>query len=220
MSDDDGKYVPPLEGRRSKLRLDFNENTVGCSPAVLKMLANLTGEDLATYPEYGTLRKTLADSLGIPKDRLITTNGADEAIRLVSFMALGKGGQAVIPDPSFAMWRVDAEQFGADIADVPYGGDLSFPTRGVLDAITDETKLVVVVSPNNPTGTSISRQDLVKILEEARDAVVAVDEAYYEFSGETFLDLVDRYPNLFQGIRPGGAEAWLSCRPGRTGFQA
>lgn len=192
----DGAYVPPLEGRRGKLRLDFNENTVGCSPAVIEMLASLTGEDLATYPEYGVLRRMLAGSLEVPLPRLITTNGADEAIRLISYTALRKGGKVIIPDPSFAMWRVNAEQLEAEIVDVPYGNDLSFPTEGVSNALDKDTKLVVIVSPNNPTGTSITRKDMLSILEKAGDALVAVDEAYYEFSGMTFLDLVDDYPNL------------------------
>ena len=192
----EGEYVPPLEGRRGKLRLDFNENTVGCSPAVLDMLAGLTAEDLATYPEYGVLRRMLAESLNVRIPQVVTTNGADEAIRLVSYFALAKGGKAVIPDPSFAMWRVNAEQLESDIVDVPYRKDLSFPTQEVIDSIDDNTKLVVVVSPNNPTGTSISRDALVAILDKAGDAIVAVDEAYYEFTGTTFLDLVEQYPNL------------------------
>lgn len=189
-------YVPPLEGRRGKLRLDFNENTVGCSPAVLEMLAGLTREDLATYPEYGVLRRMLAESLNVPITRVVTTNGADEAIRLVSYLALGKGDKVVIPDPSFAMWRVNAEQLEADIVDVPYRKDLSFPVEEVLEAMDQYTKLVVVVSPNNPTGTSISRKDLIAILQKSGSAIVAVDEAYYEFTGTTYLDLVDEYPNL------------------------
>ncbi len=192
-------YHPPLEGRRGKLRLDFNENTVGCSPKVVAAVRALTAEDLATYPEYGVLREKLAENLGVDGDEAMATNASDEAIKCVMDAYVEPGDEVVIPEPTFAMFRFYAEVAGAKIKRVLYNReDLSFPTAAVLDAISASTKVVVLVNPNNPTGTPIEENDIESISEAARDndALVLLDEAYTQFSGVSNLKLYKRYDNL------------------------
>jgi len=188
-------YSPPVEGRRGKLRLDFNENAVGCSPAVLAALRALDAERIATYPEYGPLRTALARHLGVPRDRVLPTNGADEAIHLLVEGFAGAGERVVIPVPTFVMYRFYAEVAGARIVEVPYAKDLSFPEAAVVRALHG-AKLALIASPNNPTGTAASIDGLRRILRANPRCLVVVDEAYHEFHGATALPLLARFPNL------------------------
>ncbi|HIH37639.1 TPA: histidinol-phosphate transaminase [Candidatus Woesearchaeota archaeon] len=189
-------YSPPLEGRRGKLRLDFNESTIGCSPKVIEALRRLSVEEIATYPEYGTAKKRFAEFFDVSIDSLLMTNGADEAIDIVMRTFVDNGEEVILPSPTFSMFRLAASLVGANIREVLYNTDLSFPTEQVLCTITDKTKLVVLVNPNNPTGTPIPLDDIIAILEKAKNSPVLVDEAYIQFGGETSLPLLGKYDNL------------------------
>ncbi len=193
-------YRPPTEGRKNSLRLDFNENTSGCSPSVIKALRRATREFLSSYPEYGNLRKELAKYCNVDPEQVIPTNGTDEAIKAITetYIETGKEGM-VIPVPTYAMFTFYAQLNGAKIREIPYNGDLSFPTEDVIRAIDNRTKIVVLVNPNNPTGTSIEEPDILRILEKANsnDALVLMDEAYAQFSGKTSIPLINRFDNLF-----------------------
>ncbi|OGS36627.1 MAG: histidinol-phosphate transaminase [Elusimicrobia bacterium RIFOXYB2_FULL_49_7] len=189
-------YSPPLEGRRNFIRLDFNENSRGCSPAILEALKHVTLQDIATYPEYGTLYEHLAGFLGIPREYMVVTNASDEGIQLIFQTFLEAGSRLVLPVPTFAMFTFYAELLDLRIERVPYLPDLSFPEETVLQALTLDTKALVLVNPNNPTGTPIRHDYIIDILERMKDRLVLVDEAYVEFNGESALDLLDRYDNL------------------------
>jgi histidinol-phosphate aminotransferase len=191
-------YNPPTASRKGKLRVDFNENTVGPSPQVLALLKKLNEEDLVVYPEYGMLREKLAEYLGVAKNQVIATNGTDEAILTVMSSFIEKDDVVVLPVPTFAMFKFYASIFEAKIMDILYKNDLSFPTKAVLNAINKKTKLVVLVNPNNPTASSISDEDIKKILLKAREnsALVLIDEAYYQFMGRSSIELISDYDNL------------------------
>ncbi|HLC95746.1 MAG TPA: histidinol-phosphate transaminase [Candidatus Nanoarchaeia archaeon] len=190
------EYKPPTSGRKGLLRLDFNENTVGPSPKVLEALRNLRDEDIASYPEYSKLRATLAGYLGKPVEQVLTTNATDEAISVIMQTYVGKGDEVIIPMPTFAMFKFYAQVAAAKIIEVLYTQSFSFPTQKVLKKISPKTKLVILCNPNNPTGTSITRKDIIAILEKARNSIVMIDEAYNQFSGNSCLDLIDTYDNL------------------------
>lgn len=191
-------YDPPTSSRKGKLRLDFNENTLGPSPKVLEKLKNLDQEELAVYPEYNELREQLAEYLRLNKEQVIPTNGTDEAILVVMASFIEKGDEIILPVPTFAMFKFYASIFEAAIKPVLYNEDLSFPTENVLKNINDQTKMVVLVSPNNPTGSAVSEQDTLAILEKAKknNALVVIDEAYYQFMGRSSKDLINDYDNL------------------------
>lgn len=190
------EYHPPL-GNREGLRLDFNENTAGCSPRVTEKLRDLDGETLARYPERDAGERIVAAHLRVSPEELLLTNGTDEAIHLVCETYLEPGDEAVIVVPTFAMYEIYAAATGARVISIPAGKNFDFPTNDVLAAITSRTRFIAVANPNNPTGAFAPIPDLIKIACAAPDAALLVDEAYFEFSGETITPQWRELPNLF-----------------------
>jgi histidinol-phosphate aminotransferase len=189
-------YHPPLSGREG-LRLDFNENTVGCSPRVLQRLRELDAEQIARYPEREPVERVAAASLGVGADEVLLTNGIDEAIHLLCETFLEPGDEAIIVVPTFSMYEISAAATGARVVKVPAGENFQFPLKRVLAAVTAHTRLIAVPNPNNPTGIAASPDELLRIARSAPDAAVLVDEAYFEFCGETVLGAWRELPNIF-----------------------
>ncbi|MFZ0733058.1 MAG: histidinol-phosphate transaminase [Candidatus Sulfotelmatobacter sp.] len=189
-------YHPPLAGRKG-LRLDFNENTVGCAPRVLEKLRNLDAEQLAKYPERGPVEALVADFLKVAPSELLLTNGVDEAIHLLCETYIEPGDDALIVVPTYSMYRIYAMAAAAKVVSTPLGIGFKFSLDSVLRSITKRTRLIAIANPNNPTGTIASREDLLAIARSAPEAAVLVDEAYFEFYGETMLRAWEEFPNLF-----------------------
>jgi histidinol-phosphate aminotransferase len=189
-------YHPPLAGRDG-LRLDFNENTTGCSPRVLERLRGLTLEDLARYPERAPVEEKVADFMAIPSSELLLTNGVDEAIHLLCGTYLEPGDEALIVVPTYSMYRIYVMAAGAKLISVAAGNDFQFPVGDILRRVSPCTRLIAIANPNNPTGTVASSVDLLQIAKSAPDAAVLVDEAYFEFYGQTLLHNRDKLTNLF-----------------------
>jgi histidinol-phosphate aminotransferase len=192
-------YHPPSGARRNKLRLDFNENTVGASPLVLDFIKRfLTANDLTIYPEYEHALEDLASHFGVSTKELTLTNGTDEAIQLLVNTFVDAGQEVVILQPSYAMYKFYSQLAGATVTGVDYRAkDMGFPLEELLERITPATRGVFISNPNNPTGTATNVAALQRILERAPNAAVLVDEAYYEFCGVTALPLLREWPNLF-----------------------
>jgi histidinol-phosphate aminotransferase len=189
-------YHPPLGGRTG-LRLDFNENAVGCAPRVLERLRNIGAEELARYPEREPVEAVAACHLGVPPAELLLTNGVDEAIHLVCQTYLEANDEVMIVVPTFAMYEIFASATGARIVKVPAGPNFSFPTDNLLRHITPQTRLIAIANPNNPTGAAVPLDDLRLIAHSAPEAAILVDEAYYEFHGESLLRQWAEFPNIF-----------------------
>lgn len=192
-------YHPPTGGRRNKLRLDFNENTVGAPPHVLDFIKRyLTAADLSMYPEYEHALEDLANHFGVAEDELTLTNGTDEAIHLLINTYVNERDEVLVLRPSYAMYRFYSELAGTAIAEIAYRpGTLAFPFEELLERITPATRAIFISNPNNPTGTGTNANAIAKIVEKASNAAVLVDEAYYEFSGVTVLPRIRDYSNLF-----------------------
>jgi histidinol-phosphate aminotransferase len=192
-------YSPPTAGRAGKLRLDFNENTVGCSPRVIEAVREgIAAEGLAVYPEYGGAKAAIARYFQVTPEQFLFTNGTDEAIQVFLNTYVDDGQQVVMLKPAYAMYRFYAEVAGAKLVEVPYSQpDMEFPLDELLKAITPETRAVLLANPNNPTGTAAPVEGIARILRRARKAAVLIDEAYYEFSGITVLPEIAQAPNLF-----------------------
>jgi histidinol-phosphate aminotransferase len=192
-------YSPPTGGRAGKLRLDFNENTLGCSPQVVEFLRRkLSAGALAVYPDYDEARPELAAYFGLPPDQLLLTNGTDEAIQVLLNTFVDAGDQVLLLRPSYAMYKFYAQVAGAALREVDYRpADLAFPLEELLAAATPATRAVLIANPNNPTGTAVGLAGIERILAAAPQAAVLIDEAYFEFYGVTALGLISRYPNLF-----------------------
>lgn len=192
-------YSPPTGNRLDKLRLDFNENTVGCSPRVIDRLRSALDAGLLTvYPDYARVKATLSAFFRVSPDELLLTNGTDEAIQVLVNTYVDDGDEVIALRPSYAMYRFYAEVAGANIVEVDYRTPaLAFPLDELLGAITPRTRAVLIANPNNPTGTALSLVGIERILKAAPHAAVLIDEAYYEFFGVTALHLIWKYPQLF-----------------------
>jgi histidinol-phosphate aminotransferase len=192
-------YSPPTGGRAGRLRLDFNENTVGCSPKVIECLRKYaTADALSIYPEYTEAIASLAEFFGVGADEFTMTNGTDEAIQLLINTYVDDGDDVLLLKPSYAMYRFYAEVAGAAVREIEYRSEaLAFPLEELLGAIQPETRAILIANPNNPTGTGLAAEDLRRVIEAAPGSAILIDEAYFEFSGVTALDWIGQYPNLF-----------------------
>ena len=189
------EYHPPL-GDRSGLRLDFNENTLACSPRVIEALRGISAADLTRYPEREPLERRVAERLGLAPAQVLLTNGVDEAIHVLCQTYLEAGTEMLLPVPTYAMYEIYASGTAAHVISVPAENGFRFPLAGVLNAVTPATRLICIANPNSPTGQAVRREDLLRTVEAAPHAAVLVDEAYFHFHGETVLDLVGRMPNV------------------------
>jgi histidinol-phosphate aminotransferase len=191
------KYRPPMEGRAGKLRLDFNENTVGCAPEVVRALRRaLTPEMLTRYPEYGESRENLAGYFGVKPEEVLLTNGTDDAIKAICDAFVDPGDVLLVPAPTFPVYEFFQNVAGGGIERVRYDEQFQLPVQSIVNAIHKKTRWVALASPNNPTGTQISKPDLRTLLEAAPHVLVLVDEAYYDYSGQTVLPWIRKYENL------------------------
>jgi len=212
-------YKPPLEGRASRdyLLLDFNERTVSVSSKVKEALKKFIDSDrLRVYPEYGDLEVKIAEYAMVKPEQVMVTNGGDQGIDIVCRAYLDPGDKVIIPFPSFAMHYQSAGIQGAEILEPRYKdynpptasshsplgewapGD--FPLEETLKLLEDEkVRLIILCNPNNPMGSAIPIENVEKILEKAKEKDIAVlhDEAYFEFSGITAKDLIEKYDNLY-----------------------
>ena len=189
-------YRPPLAGRHG-LRLDFNESTIGCSPRVLARLRSLDAESLARYPDREPVEREVANFLGLDAAQVLLTNGVDEAIHLLCSTYLEPGDEAIIVVPTFAMYAIFAQAEGARVVQILSGEDFAFPLESLLARINPSTRLIAVANPNNPTGAAVACEVPLQVARAAPQAAVLVDEAYFEFHGETILNHTERPANLF-----------------------
>lgn len=191
------EYQSPLTSPAPDLRLDLNENTSGCSPRVLAKLRSLDAKTIALYTAREPGEKLVAEFLGLQPAQVLLTNGADEAIDLLCRAYLEADDEIIFVAPAFAMYEIFAHAQDAKVVPVSAGPEFSFPADGILKAITPRTRIIIITNPNNPTGTIARRTDILRILEAAPEAAVLLDEAYFDFCGETLLDEIGRIPNLF-----------------------
>jgi histidinol-phosphate aminotransferase len=189
------EYHPPL-GNRDTLRLDFNENTVACSPKVREVLGRISAGSLTRYPERRPVEAIVAAHLGLAPEQIALTNGVDEAIHVLFETFLEEGGELLLPVPTYTMYEIYASATDARIVTVLAEDDLRFPFTRLLAAISPRTKIIAIANPNSPSGSAATRSQLLEIAERAPRAVLLVDEAYFHFYGESVIDQVGVIPNL------------------------
>ena len=190
-------YEAPAEGRWGKIRLDFNENTTGCSNAALAALRRLSGKELAMYPEYQAPTKILARYFDVKPAELLLTNGGDDALRVFFDTFVEPRSHILICEPTFPMYRYYAEIAGARVEALHYSREMAFPLAAALTALQKKPRVFFLANPNNPTGTLVDKAAIEKILKAASQTAVVLDEAYADFSGVTGVPWIRRHPNLF-----------------------
>jgi histidinol-phosphate aminotransferase len=189
------EYHPPL-GNRDALRLDFNENTIACSPKVKEVLAQISAGALTRYPERAPVERIVAEHLAVPAEQAVLTNGVDEAIHVLFETFLDTGDELLLPVPTYTMYEVYASATDARAIAIQAPPDLQFPFDRLIAAITPRTKIIAIANPNSPSGSIATRAQIIEIAQRAPGAVVLVDEAYFHFYGETVIDLIGTLPNL------------------------
>jgi len=189
------EYHPPL-GSRDAMRLDFNENTLECSPRVRETLAAISAGSLTRYPEREPVEAIVAAHLGLRAEQVALTNGVDEAIHVLFETFLEAGDEVLLPVPTYTMYEVYASATDARIVTVQAGADLEFPYEGLLHAMAPRTKVIAIANPNSPSGSVATREQVLSLAARAPQAVLLVDEAYFHFYGETVMDLIGKVPNL------------------------
>src|SRR3954451_14795464 len=189
------EYHPPL-GSRDSLRLDFNENTLACSPAVQDVLARISAGHLTRYPERESVEAVVAAHIGLAPAQVALTNGVDEAIHVLFEAFLDARDELLLPVPTYTMYEVYASATDARVVTVLADDDLQFPVDRLTASITPRTKIIAIASPNSPSGTMATREQILGLARLAPQAVVLVDEAYFHFCGETVIDLVGTVPNI------------------------
>ena len=185
------KVEVPLEGI---IKLDANENPYGCSPGVNRALADY--RDISIYPDSGQteLRKQLQGYTGVPMEHIVAAAGSDQLIDLILRLFITPGDEVINCIPTFAMFHFFIELNRGTPVAVRRDKDFNVNVTAVKKAITERTKLILLATPNNPTGTITPREDILEILDTGLPVVI--DEAYFEFTGETVAPLVDKYKNL------------------------
>jgi histidinol-phosphate aminotransferase len=199
-----GKPLSELEreyGVRNAVKLASNENPLGPSPAVLEALRG-EFDNLARYPDGNgfALKAALADKLGVDTDCITLGNGSNDVLELVARAFLTPQSSAVFSAHAFAVYPIVTQAIGARSRVVPahdgsrgprFGHDL----EAMLNTITDDTRVVFVANPNNPTGTWSDRSSLRRFVERIPETVIAViDEAYFEY-----VEAAD-YPNAMHWV--------------------
>jgi histidinol-phosphate aminotransferase len=177
------------------VKLNSNENLYGCSPRVMKALSNLSSAHL--YPDHtqNEFRIMTARYAGVSPDHIVGASGGTQMIDLVLNMFIDDGDEVIFPVPSYEIFRTRLLIRGATVIDVPRDKEFNVNVTNIKKAVTSKTKMIVLVNPNNPTGNLTSQNDVIEMLELGFP--VLIDEAYYEFCGETSLPLLNRYENVF-----------------------
>jgi len=187
------------------MRLHLNENTAGCSPAVLEALRALGRLDAGFYPEYDAAVAAAAECFGVPPEYVLLTNGLDEGILASAGAALrertGRVPEALGVSPAFDMYDACVTALGGRMVTVQMGDDFRLPVSRLLDAVTPETRIVYLANPHNPSGCAEPLDTLRRIAREVAPAMLFADEAYADFSGETLIapDAFAALPNLAVG---------------------
>jgi len=190
-------YEAPAEGRWGKVRLDFNENTTGCSKAALAALRRLNNKQLAMYPEYEVSTKIIARYFDVKPAELLLTNGGDDALRVFFDTFVEPRSHILICEPTFPMYRYYAEIAGARVESLRYSGEMEFPLDPAIRALRKRPRVFFLANPNNPSGTLVSKAAVQKLLRAASHTAVVLDEAYADFSGLSGIPWIGRHPNLF-----------------------
>ncbi|HEX4263588.1 MAG TPA: histidinol-phosphate transaminase [Verrucomicrobiae bacterium] len=164
------------------IKLASNENPLGPSPTALQAMQHVLA-NINLYPDGNAfyLKHKLADKLGVQPGNLILGNGSNEIIEFVGHAFMQPGVDVVVSQYCFAVYPLVTKLFGANLITVPasnYGHDLP----AMLEAITPKTRVVFVANPNNPTGTVVSKQELMDFAGRIPpNVLLVIDEAYIEF---------------------------------------
>jgi len=187
------------------VRLHLNENTAGCSPAVLEALRRLERSDAGFYPDYGQAQEAVARLFGVQVEHLVRTNGMDEGIVAGAAAACREHSngtpEAVGVAPAFDEYEICTTAVGGRMVTVPLNDEFELSAQDIRAAVTPRTGIVFVTNPHNPSGRPVPLETLRGLARDLAPVLLFVDEAYADFSGETLIDpaALAALPNLVIG---------------------
>ncbi|HEY0099711.1 MAG TPA: histidinol-phosphate transaminase [Pyrinomonadaceae bacterium] len=188
-----------LTPERAAIKLNQNENPWDAPERIKEeSLRRLVGRAWSRYPDFVpvSLHERLARFSGWRADGIIAGNGSNELIQALLMVTIREGKRVLICEPTFALYRQVATVLGGDVLSVPLNAELKYDAAALREKIeTSKPDVTIICSPNNPTGCSIGEAELVSLLEVSH-GLIAVDEAYFEFSGHTLAGLLEAHPNL------------------------
>lgn len=186
--------------RKDYLRLDLNENPGGLpNEFVKKVLEGVTPQLVAQYPETLHFSQVLANHLNTDIEHICLVNGSAEGIRYIIQAFTQENGRIVGVVPSYFMFQVYSEMYGRNFIKVPYNDDLSMDVNNIINELTDDTELLVLLNPNNPMGNVYSNDEFERIMSVAHEKqiTVLIDEAYHYFYPETFIKYALEQEHVF-----------------------
>ncbi len=182
--------VFPMQRRAEFHRYDANENPEGLPKEFVdSVLKELTPEYLAMYPEPERFIGKYADYMGVAKENVYCTNGSDHGIRVLLEIFGEPGKEVVTVSPTFEIYWVCCSLLGLKHKSVQYNADFTIDVRSILHAITEDTRVVVLLNPNSPIGNLYTDEEVQMVVDKAKQssAIVILDEAYHYFHDKTFL---------------------------------
>ena len=185
--------------RKEYLRLDLNENPGGLPQEFIdEVLNDITPKFVSQYPETLEFENCLAKFLNVNNDNLCLVNGSSEGIRHIIEAFSAPGGKIVGVVPSYAMYQVYAQMYGREFIQVKYNDDLTISADTIIDALSEDVDLLVLLNPNNPVGNAYSNEEFEKILEAAKkyEITILVDEAYMYFYYNSFIQYAVNNPHI------------------------
>jgi histidinol-phosphate aminotransferase len=187
------------------MRLHLNENTAGCSPAVIDTLRQLGRLEAGFYPDYDIARDAVAALFGVTPDHVLLTNGLDEGI-LAACATAYRDRTGGIPEtlgvtPAFDMYEIYTDALGGRMVTVPLDADFALDAERLRRAITPRTRIVFLANPHNPSGVTIGLDAIRRLARAIAPVTLFVDEAYADFCGQTLIDraTLDANPTLLVG---------------------
>jgi histidinol-phosphate aminotransferase len=179
-----------------RIKLDAMENPYPLPAQVRREIAKAAADtriNLYPDPTAKELKKMIGSYWNIRPDRMILGNGSDELIQTV---ILAFGGPVLVPMPTFAMYEITSRALAQKVVTVPLDKRFDLDAGQMISkAKATKAKILFLACPNNPTGNRFSDRAIRRILAET-DAAVVIDEAYYSFSGKSYLPLLKQHPNL------------------------
>ncbi len=190
------RHEPDTAGHEP-IRLDWNESPFGLSPRAENTLRAFDSGHRYPAIDQAPLRKALGNYLGVESERVVAGAGLDDVLNTLATTIIEPGDEVIIHEPTFGVYRSLFSLHGADIVNVPLGPppDFTLSVDQIIAAVSQDTKLVLLCNPNNPTGNLFPRDELVRIIESV-SCPVAIDEAYTEFSGASHTDLARSYDHF------------------------
>lgn len=186
--------------RKDYLRLDLNENPGGLPHEFIdKVLSKVDSRLVSEYPETLHFAEVLAKHLGTDISHICLTNGSAEGIRYIIQAYTSENGKIVGVVPSYFMFQVYSEMYCRNFVKVPYNEDLTMSVDKIINELTNDTQLLVLLNPNNPMGNVYTEEEFNKLLKECKEKeiTILIDEAYHYFYPNTFIKYALNNEHIF-----------------------